>query len=94
MDTLRFIKIRNNILPSIKTTTDGTLARSMVTLENVNGYAAIFKPGSTPTFILKSSKGSPRLFKLAAEGVRSLSTFHTADTNRGFLYVDLKVSLL
>ncbi|KAF5001929.1 hypothetical protein FGRMN_670 [Fusarium graminum] len=55
---------------------------------NINGYSAVFLPGSSPSFILKSSKSVPRVMGLQGIGVRGMSTFHTEGCDRGFIYAD------
>lgn len=61
-------------------------------MKNVGGYAAVFKPGISPSFIIKTSKSIPRVHPLCGTAVRSLSNFHTASAERGFVYVDSAVS--
>lgn len=56
--------------------------------DNVGGYAAVFLPGPSPSFIIKSSKSTPRVIGLQGAGVRTLSTFHTEGCERGFIYAD------
>ena len=46
-------------------------------------------PGSSPSFILKSAKSSPKVLGLQGTGVRGLSSFHTAGCDRGFIYADV-----
>jgi len=91
---LRFVKIQNPVVPRVRLDNEITLKSSLISLDNVGGYACVFMTGLSPTFIMKDSKGIPKLFRLAAEGVRNLSTFHTSDTERGFLYVDLEVNFI
>lgn len=55
---------------------------------NINGYSTVFLPGSSPSFILKSSKSVPRVIGLQGIGVRGMSTFHTEGCDRGFIYAD------
>lgn len=91
---LRFVKTQNPIVPGVRLDNEVTLKSSLISLNNVGGYACVFMTGISPTFIMKDSKGTPKLFRLAAEGVRNLSTFHTSNTERGFLYVDLEVRFI
>ncbi|XXH05671.1 hypothetical protein Hte_012106 [Hypoxylon texense] len=58
--------------------------------ENVAGYKTVFLPGTSPGFILKSSKTLPKVISLQGSGVRGMSSFHTEGCERGFIYADLK----
>ncbi|KAI1465395.1 CPSF A subunit region-domain-containing protein [Daldinia caldariorum] len=58
--------------------------------ENIAGYKTIFLPGSSPSFILKSSKTLPKVLRLHGDGVRGMSPFHTEGCERGFIYADSK----
>lgn len=60
----------------------------MRAISNVGGYSAVFMLGSSPSFIIKSSKTLPKVLSLQGTGVRSLSSFHTEGCDRGFIYVD------
>lgn len=55
---------------------------------NVGGYSAVFLPGPSPSFILKSAKSAPRVIALQGLGVRGMSPFHTQGCDRGFIYAD------
>ncbi|KAJ4114805.1 mRNA cleavage and polyadenylation factor subunit [Fusarium equiseti] len=57
---------------------------------NINGYSTVFLPGSSPSFVLKSSKSIPRVIGLQGLGVRGMSSFHTEGCDRGFIYADDK----
>jgi len=61
----------------------------MRVVSDLSGYSAVFLPGGSPSFILKSAKSVPRLLGLRGAGVRGMSGFHTAGCDRGFIYVDL-----
>lgn len=56
--------------------------------DNVGGYNAVFLPGPSPSFILKSAKSTPTVIGLQGAGVRTLSTFHTEGCEQGFIYAD------
>ncbi|KAL7273267.1 mRNA cleavage and polyadenylation factor subunit [Rhizina undulata] len=98
--TLRFIKSSNPriAIPANIKTKEKPRFRAMIAIDNIGGYAAVFVPGSDPSFIIKTAKSIPRVHKLAGRPVRSLSSFHTAGADRGFVYVDIsgivRVSLL
>lgn len=59
------------------------------TCANVNGHSAVFLPGPSPSFVVKSSKSIPRVVGVeGVGGVRGMSTFHTEGCDRGFIYAD------
>jgi cleavage and polyadenylation specificity factor subunit 1 len=62
----------------------------MRAISNLGGYSAIFLPGGSPSFILKSAKSTPTVLSLQGAGVRGMSSFHTAGCDRGFIYADVK----
>jgi cleavage and polyadenylation specificity factor subunit 1 len=55
---------------------------------NIGGYSTVFLPGASPSFLLKSSKSTPKVMGLQGRGVRGLSPFHTEGCERGFIYAD------
>ncbi|KAK4458789.1 protein cft1 [Cladorrhinum samala] len=61
---------------------------SMRRCNNVGGYSAVFLPGASPSFILKSSKSLPRVVPLHGLGVIAFSSFHTEGCDHGFIYAD------
>ncbi|KAI0007639.1 CPSF A subunit region-domain-containing protein [Xylariaceae sp. FL0662B] len=58
--------------------------------DNIAGYKAVFLPGNSPSFILRSSKTLPKVLGLQGGGVRGMSPFHTEGCERGFIYADSK----
>ncbi|EWC45157.1 hypothetical protein DRE_06045 [Drechslerella stenobrocha 248] len=85
-----FRKIYNTVLPTISLSEGKAPSGPLVKIDDLGGYGVAFMPGDTPTFITKSSKSLPKLYKLQGGTVRSLSPFHTKETERGFLYIDAK----
>lgn len=69
-------------------TTDESRKMPLRACENVGGYNAVFLPGPSPCFLIKSAKSAPRVIGLQGAGVRTLSTFHTEGCERGFIYAD------
>lgn len=61
----------------------------MRAVANLGGYSAVFVPGGSPNFILKSSKSTPKVINLQGVGVRGISSFHTEGCDRGFIYADV-----
>lgn len=61
----------------------------MRVIADLGGYSTVFMPGSSPSFIFKSAKSSPKVLGLQGIGVRGMSSFHTAGCDRGFIYADI-----
>jgi cleavage and polyadenylation specificity factor subunit 1 len=96
--SLHFFKIHNPHLAknpdevAAEETADGAndVNKPMRAIANVGGYSAVFLPGGSPAFILKSAKSIPKVISLQGDGVRGLSSFHTSGCDRGFIYTDVK----
>lgn len=58
------------------------------TISNVGGYSAIFLPGQSPTFIMKSRLSSPHLHPLHESRVKAFGSLNTTDCSAGFAYID------
>ncbi|KAI0397396.1 CPSF A subunit region-domain-containing protein [Xylariaceae sp. FL0594] len=91
--SLQFLKLPNStVAKSIEPSSDDELEEKrtypMRRCDNVAGYRAVFIPGNSPRYILKSAKTLPRLMDLQGDGVRGWSTFHTEGCERGFIYAD------
>jgi cleavage and polyadenylation specificity factor subunit 1 len=92
--TLHFKKISNSVLaksPEVAVQDDASLEDRFVPLRpcaNIGGYSTVFLPGASPSFIVKSSKGLPKVIGLQGQGVRGMSSFHTEGCERGFIYAD------
>jgi cleavage and polyadenylation specificity factor subunit 1 len=69
--------------------TDETRDNPMRAISNLGGYSAVFLPGGSPSFVIKSSKSTPKVINLQGVGVRGMSSFHTAGCDRGFIYADV-----
>lgn len=61
----------------------------MRAFSDLGGHSAVFLPGGSPSFVLKSAKSSPKVLGLQGKGVRGFSSFHTAGCDRGFIYIDI-----
>ncbi|KAH8173830.1 CPSF A subunit region domain-containing protein [Sarocladium implicatum] len=57
-------------------------------ISDVGGFATVFLPEASPSFILKSAKSTPKVIGLQGLPVRGLSPFHTEGCDRGFIYAD------
>lgn len=55
---------------------------------NIGGYSTVFLPGSSPSFLIKSSRSTPKVIGLQGLSVRGMSSFHTEGCDRGFIYAD------
>jgi len=66
-----------------------TRAEPMRAISDLGGYSTIFLPGGSPSFVIKSSKSTPKVLSLQGVGVRGMSSFHTAGCDRGFIYADI-----
>lgn len=95
---VEFHKISNQALarapePRIKRDDDGApeLVERFLPMRrctNIGGYSCVFLPGPSPSFIMKSSKSLPCVLRLHGRHIRSMSPFHTAGCNRGFITID------
>lgn len=95
--TLHFLKIPNPYLaenPTVSAEENTDEAQEdrdnpMRQVSNIGGYSAVFLPGGSPGFIIKSSQSTPKVIRLQGKGVRGMSNFHTAGCDRGFIYADV-----
>ncbi|KAI1282991.1 CPSF A subunit region-domain-containing protein [Xylaria sp. FL0933] len=91
--SLHFLKLSNStIAKDIETApeddVEGQRTYPMRRCDDIAGYRAIFIPGDSPHFVLKSSKTQPKVIELQGSGVRGMSLFHTEGCERGFIYAD------
>lgn len=47
--------------------------------------------GLSPCVVIKSASSDPEILPLETGGIKSISSFQSADNARGFLYVDEQV---
>ncbi|KAI1136113.1 CPSF A subunit region-domain-containing protein [Hypoxylon sp. FL0543] len=94
--TLHFQKLPNPVIaddlfvPADHDVDEVNRAPPMRRCDNIGGYKTVFLPGSSPSFVLKSSKTLPKVLRLQGNGVRGMSPFHTEGCERGFIYTDSK----
>jgi cleavage and polyadenylation specificity factor subunit 1 len=69
--------------------TQETRDNPMRAIPNLGGYSAVFLPGGSPSFAIKSAKSTARVVRLQGAGVRGMSSFHTEGCDRGFIYADV-----
>ena len=92
--SLHLVKINNPVMaksPVEVATDDASQQPRFVPLRkcaNIAGYSAVFLAGSSPSFVIKSSKAIPHVIGLQGLGVRGMSTFYTEGCDRGFIYAD------
>ncbi|KAI6350634.1 hypothetical protein MCOR25_010522 [Pyricularia grisea] len=92
--TLRLRKLPNPAVAKAPEATNSEdpplMARNMPlrACANIAGYSAVFMPGHSPSFLIKSSKATPKVIGLRGSGVRAMSSFHTEGCERGFIYAD------
>jgi len=91
---LAFRKVHNEVLalrPEAAAQDDASQQPRFVPLRacsNIGGYSTVFLPGSSPSFVIKTSKSTPKVIGLCGVGVRGLSSFHTEGCDHGFIYAD------
>lgn len=91
--SLHFQKLPNStVAKNIEIATEDDLEEkrtyAMRRCDNIAGYKAVFLPGDSPQFVLKSSKSLPKVIELQGSGVRGMSSFHTEGCERGLIYAD------
>lgn len=69
----------------------GDQASLMRVASDIGGSSMVFIPGDCPRFLLKSATSPPRLVRLRGKGVKGMSSFHTPDCSKGWVYVDAEV---
>ncbi|KAJ5915359.1 hypothetical protein N7466_011292 [Penicillium verhagenii] len=64
--------------------------RSLRALQDVSGLSAVFMPGDSSRFIVKTAQSPPHVVRLRGEFTRWLSGFDSPSTGcaKGFIYVD------
>ncbi|KAF4160597.1 hypothetical protein CNMCM6936_002869 [Aspergillus lentulus] len=96
---LSFVKESNHTLPRVTTSEkemqsneELSRPRSLRILPNISDSSAVFMPGPSASFILKTAKSCPHVLRLRGESVRDLSIFDLASPSldKGFVYVDSK----
>ena len=96
---LRFLKIFNPHLPSIPNQDPADVEEQeqerrqpLRSLHDVGGYSAVFMPGHSPCFIIKSASSPPSVIDMCDGAIKSLTQLHSPTCKKGFLYVDEEVS--
>jgi cleavage and polyadenylation specificity factor subunit 1 len=98
---LRFVKSPNPRVPlasmegvPLKEETESgkKKIRPLRVLDDLRGYSAVFMPGNSPALVMKTSQSVPKLFPLSGPPVSSMTLFHTASADHGFIYIDSMAS--
>ena len=89
---LRFLKIPNPSLPKHAARRAQMRLQPLRSLPDLGGYSAVFKPGPSPSFIIKSASSQAHELPFGVDTVRSITPLHTARCRNGFMYVDREVS--
>ena len=63
------------------------------TLQDLDGYATVFMPGSSASFIIKSAAGPPQIIGVAGTPIQNLSPLRSLSCASGFIYIDSEVNL-
>ena len=97
--SLRFLKIPNPHLPSVPKEDPTDIderqhdrRQPLRSLHDVDGYSAVFMPGQSPCFIIKSASSPPAVIDMRGGAVKSLTQLHSPSCQKGFLYIDGEVS--
>ncbi|RPA88221.1 hypothetical protein BJ508DRAFT_410087 [Ascobolus immersus RN42] len=94
---LRFVKSSNSRVPltsmegvPLKQETEPgkKRIRPLKVLDDLRGYSAVFMPGNAPALVLKTAQSVPKLYPLSGPPVSSMTLFHTASADHGFIYID------
>ncbi|KAE8320845.1 CPSF A subunit region-domain-containing protein [Aspergillus sergii] len=94
---LNFLKETNLVLPRIASGVEDQSSTEEVIksvplriVSNISGFSAIFRPGVSPGFIVRTSTSSPHFLCLKGGYAQSLSKFQTSECGEGFILLDSK----
>lgn len=90
---LRFLKISTSALPIEVENRDDEESKTqpLRVVNNLGNFSAVFVPGISPSFIIKSASSLPQVIGLKSGAVRSLSGFNTSTCEGGFVYIEAEV---
>lgn len=98
--SLSFFRETNHFLPEVPSSLDADNSngnfqgtKSLRILPNVSGLRAVFMPGASAGFVVKTPTSVPHVMRLSGGYVRGLSNFDSSALGcvDGFVYVDSKV---
>ncbi|GAB1198226.1 mRNA cleavage and polyadenylation factor subunit [Aspergillus pseudonomiae] len=94
---LKFLKETNSGLPRIAPGVEDHLSNEeamkstpLRIISNVSGLSAVFRPGVSPGFIVKTSPSSPHFLCLRGGYAQCLSKFEISECGEGFILLDSK----
>ena len=90
---LCFLREMNYALPDIGAEPEGQRTRQLRILPDISGYSTVFMPGSSASFVFKTSASLPHVTRLRGDNIRGLSSFDSAAAGcaKGFVYADSTV---
>ena len=65
--------------------------RPLRCIPDLDGYSAVFAPGPSPCFVLKTSSSVPKVLAVGGEGIRSLSVLPNATNESSLVYANYEV---
>ncbi|PYH72415.1 cleavage/polyadenylation factor CFT1 [Aspergillus vadensis CBS 113365] len=93
--TLKFSKENNSVLPRISPGVGSTQpsgsdyrVRPLRILPDISGLSAVFMPGASAGFVLRTSASAPHFLRLRGENSRGVSSLDTPECSKGFIYMD------
>lgn len=60
----------------------------MRVLPNIDGFAAVFIPGASPSLVLKHAASNPRIHCFHSKIIKTLNSYNDSTCIKGFIYVD------
>lgn len=69
-----------------------TRSQPLRAIQDISGYSTVFLPRASPSFILKSASSPPYVIDLNSGPIRSLCKLHIPSCEKGFVYINDKVS--
>jgi cleavage and polyadenylation specificity factor subunit 1 len=94
---LRWIKISQQYIPRYveepaTESEDAGRENTLIALDNISGYSTVFQRGASPAFVFREASSTPSVIGLSGKSIKSLTSFHTSECQRGFAYIDADVS--
>jgi hypothetical protein len=95
---LKFLKEINHHLPKVPAEAshktgkaDQRRTRPLRVVSNSTGLSAVFMPGASPSFVLRTLKSLPHIVELRGDFVRGFSEFKSSEIATSFAYIDSHV---
>lgn len=90
---LRFRKVPGMHLPKYNEDVALEKTGSLQVLPDVSGYAAVFMPGSSASFVIKEATSLPHVVNVRGKDIKGLCGLNSRRCETGFSYVDLSGQL-